>query len=607
MAQDLFDGVTLGPSWAAINSLSLFTQDGSGNAVGADNGAAAGGRYSGTSADDKAKLWVNASQGWDGSNFINANLRSSGSSPGYEARPIADATNITRFDMRRDGSWIAGLSLSTAIAHAPGVEITFEILADTPTAGTDRLQVTITNGTDTEVVTHDDATPLAAGDAGFSMTDDGVLLAAFSTTDALVTPITITGVAPSASEESGTELTLTLTDADNAAGKTASIPAGALTVASQTLTSVVLDMPDPLTFGDQSLNFNAPTVLTIDDAGKSGTTSITVEPTAGYDFAQITALTGIYAGVSGLSVGDYAYGRFLAGSGTANLAEGLFTNAAAATYEIYFYDGNWGTAGTVTLDGPAAPTVVPTITPTAGVVISQSQGVTYSDPAWTWADDVASAQSVSWSGDTVNINSPGIYVRTATATNAIGTTTLDYTVTITTLSASVAPTITPTSGVSISVEEGSSYADPAWTWADDVVSNQAVSWGGDIVDINTPGVYVRVASATNAVSTTQLNYTITVTESSVVTQAPTINPTSGDVIRVIIGSAYTDPAWTWSDNVVSGQAVTWSGSAVNTAVLGSYTRAASGTNTIGTTDRDLTINVINQPSGSGSGSVIGTL
>jgi len=607
MAQDLFDGVTLNPSWAAVNGIALFTQDGSGNAVGADSGAAAGGRYAGTSADDKVKLWVNASQGWDGSNFVNANLRASASTTGYEARPIANATTITQFDMRRDGAWIAGLALPNAITHAPGIEITFEILADTPTAGTDRLQVTITNGTDTEVVTHDDATPLAAGDAGFTMTDDGVLLASFSTTDTLVTPISITNVAPSASEQSGTELTLTLSDADNAAGKTASIPAGAVTVTSQTLTSAVLDMPDPLTFGDQSLNFNAATVLTIDDAGKTGATSITVEPTTGYDFAQITALTGIYASVTGLSVGDYAYGHFLTGNGTANLAEGLFTNAAAATYEIYFYDGNWGTSGVITLDAPTAPTVAPTITPTAGVTISQVQGAAYSDPAWIWADDVVSGQSVSWSGDTVLINTPGVYTRTAAATNAIDTTTTDYTITITAASATVAPTITPTSGVTIDIEEGSSYSDPAWTWADDLVSNQAVTWSGDTVDINTPAVYVRTATAINNIDTTTLDYTITVTETSTVNIAPVINPTAGDVMRVIIGSAYIDPTWTWSDNVVSGQAVTWAGDAVDVNTLGSYTRTASGTNSIGTTGRDLTINVINQPSGSGSGSVIGTL
>lgn len=88
------------------------------------------------------------------------------------------------------------------------------------------------------------------------------------------------------------------------------------------------------------------------------------------------------------------------------------------------------------------------------------------------------------------------------------------------------PTIVPTinnGGVtSISIDEGDTYSDPAWTWADDVVSGQDVSWSGDVVDPNTPGVYTRTASASNSVgSATPINYIVTVVAASA--NLPTIN------------------------------------------------------------------------------------
>ena len=68
---------------------------------------------------------------------------------------------------------------------------------------------------------------------------------------------------------------------------------------------------------------------------------------------------------------------------------------------------------------------------------------------------------------------------TAVATNAIGTTTTDYTVTITAASATVAPTITPTSGVAIDIEEGSSYSDPAWTTEVNSPDSHSTDGGGE--------------------------------------------------------------------------------------------------------------------------------
>jgi len=77
----------------------------------------------------------------------------------------------------------------------------------------------------------------------------------------------------------------------------------------------------------------------------------------------------------------------------------------------------------------ATATVAPTIATVGGTTISQQVGSAYSDPAWTASDDVG-AVAVTWSGDTVDINTVAVYTRTATATNGIGSDVETYEVTV---------------------------------------------------------------------------------------------------------------------------------------------------------------------------------
>ena len=78
------------------------------------------------------------------------------------------------------------------------------------------------------------------------------------------------------------------------------------------------------------------------------------------------------------------------------------------------------------------------------VAVDSELGVAYNDPNWTAADEDGPVIGV-WSGDTVDINVAGVYVRTFTATNANGSVPRNYTVTVT-----AAPNNLPTGSVTIS-------------------------------------------------------------------------------------------------------------------------------------------------------------
>jgi len=80
------------------------------------------------------------------------------------------------------------------------------------------------------------------------------------------------------------------------------------------------------------------------------------------------------------------------------------------------------------------------------------------------------------------------------------------------------------------------------------------------------------------------------TASDVATVAPTISTPGGTSISQQVGDAYSDPAWTATDDLGS-VAVVWSGDTVDTATLGVYTRTATATNTFGTTAVEYSVTV----------------
>lgn len=120
------------------------------------------------------------------------------------------------------------------------------------------------------------------------------------------------------------------------------------------------------------------------------------------------------------------------------------------------------------------------------------------------------------------------YAVTVVATNSAGSDSQAVAVSITNI-AEQAPNINTGGTTSITITEGATYSDPAWTWDDDVVSGQAVTWPAATVDSNTaPGTYTRTATATNSVGTTNVTYTITVVSAASFVDA-------GEILRVTRG------------------------------------------------------------------------
>ena len=275
---------------------------------------------------------------------------------------------------------------------------------------------------------------------------------------AVAPPKTITDVSSNSTADTahaGSTLTITV---DDSAG------VGSATINSVAMTNVTIANATTITANvpvDINLAAGLSANVIVNNGSNSNAYAVTFQERIGFtgvaltvDYAQLAAespFSGITE-LAALATNDViALSSAVSGYPVSMTGDGIVTLSGAPTgsYDVDYYIRDASdsfnaslTIETITIDASTPATVAPTITPTAGTTISQAQGAAYSDPLWTWNDDIVSGQAVSWSGDTVLINTPGVYTRTATATNTIGTTTLNYTVTIT----ATAPTITPIAG-----------------------------------------------------------------------------------------------------------------------------------------------------------------
>ena len=116
----------------------------------------------------------------------------------------------------------------------------------------------------------------------------------------------------------GTTVTINLSNATNAAGKTLSIPQGALTATAQDINSISFLAPDLRTFGDLTGDYSTNITITVDDAGDSATIDFQVLPDSGYEVVTVAALEGLYGEAAviaaPLSIGDYVYVPIISGA-----------------------------------------------------------------------------------------------------------------------------------------------------------------------------------------------------------------------------------------------------------------------------------------------------
>lgn len=152
-----------------------------------------------------------------------------------------------------------------------------------------------------------------------------------------------------------------------------------------------------------------------------------------------------------------------------------------------------------------------------------------------------------------------------------------------------APVVTLTGPSTITVECHTSYTDAGATANDNCLGSMTPTSNSN-VDVNTPGTYQVVWSATDAGNNTG---SATRTVNVVDTTAPVITLTGANPMTVILGSTFTDPGATANDTCAAAFAATPSGT-VNTNAIGTYTITYNATDPSGNpaTAVTRTVNVI---------------
>lgn len=160
----------------------------------------------------------------------------------------------------------------------------------------------------------------------------------------------------------GDTVTINLSNATNATGKTLSIPQGSLTATAQDINSISFTAPDLKTFGDKTGDYNTNITITVDDAGDTATIDFQVAPDVGDEVGAITAVEGIYgdAAFTGVVATDLYYTATISGADFAVGAVPVL--GTEQVFNLWIQDqtdGVWGTPFEVTI--PASGTVIPVV------------------------------------------------------------------------------------------------------------------------------------------------------------------------------------------------------------------------------------------------------
>ena len=168
----------------------------------------------------------------------------------------------------------------------------------------------------------------------------------------------------------GTTVTVSLSNATNAAGKTLSIPQGALTATAQDINSISFLAPDLKTFGTKTGDYSSNITVTVTDGAESDTIDFQILPDVGDEVGAITAVEGIYtdAAFTGVVATDLYY--------TTTIADADFTVGAVpvlVTEQVFSLwiqdqtDGVWGSVFTITI--PASGVVSGDIPPASRISV----------------------------------------------------------------------------------------------------------------------------------------------------------------------------------------------------------------------------------------------
>jgi Domain of unknown function (DUF5011)/Bacterial Ig-like domain len=242
-------------------------------------------------------------------------------------------------------------------------------------------------------------------------------------------------------------------------------------------------------------------------------------------------------------------------------------------------------------------TTRPVITLSGSANITFEAGSPYTDSWATWSDTVDGTWTLTASG-TVNGMIPWVYTLTYHKTDGAWNiaTVVSRTVTV---QDTIAPVITLSGSINITLEAGSSYTDSGATWSDAVsgTGTLTASW---TVNTLVPWVYTLTYHKTDTAGNiaTVLSRTVTVRD----TTAPVITLIGNASLSIPTGSTYSDSGATWTDTVDGNGTINWWG-AVDTfspwVYLITYNKTDAAGNVAATVTR--TVTVYNASGGGGWG------
>ena len=399
----------------------------------------------------------------------------------------------------------------------------------------------------------------------------------------------------------GDTVTLQVSNA-NASGKTLAIPAGALTVTAQDANSMSFVVPDLKTFGDRTGRYNSQITLTATDTGVTSTIQLTISPLAGHDYTGTIALSGIHAPAyaPGAATNDNAYGYFVTGTGTSNLAAGAIQSDAGATYRVWYQDesdGVWSSSYADHVIDGSADTTNPVITLLGDNPVIHAHGATFNEPGYAATDnaDGVITDNVVVTG-AVNSNVIGSYILRYNVSDSAGNDATEVTRTVNVVD-QAAPVMALNGSSIINLALGQAYNELGATAIDAVDGNLTafISIESD-VDVDTAGSYTVTYSATDAAGNTgAIGRTVNV---SVDSTAPVITLVGDNPVTHPQGTAYSDAGATASDNAdgdISADIIT-TGASFNANVVGSYTVRYNVSDSAGNqaTEITRTVNVVDQ-------------
>ncbi len=252
------------------------------------------------------------------------------------------------------------------------------------------------------------------------------------------------------------------------------------------------------------------------------------------------------------------------------------------TYTLTYSATDGTNTATATRTVNVVDTAAPVITLNGANPMTVECHTAFTDPGATANDACDGSVPVTASG-AVNVNVPGTYTITYTATDGTNSATATRTVNVVD---TTPPVITVNGANPATVECHTSYTDAGATATDSCAGSISVTSSGT-VNVNVPGTYTITYTANDGYNTATATRTVNVVD----TIAPVITLNGANPMTVECHTSFTDPGATATDSCAGSVPVS-SASNVNPNVPGTYTITYTANDGYNTSTKTRTVIVV---------------